>query len=88
MGRALFMAKRFEANFVLPSLPNPLHSASISISVSESFSTPSPFPLSLRVEADRLFLIAPAPATTPEALSERARWGNRYGESVLFMARS
>lgn len=41
MGRALFMAKRFEANFVLPS-PTPLHSASVS--VSDSSSTPlSPF---------------------------------------------
>lgn len=51
---------------------------------------PSFSSLSWRVEADRLFLIAPAPAPapTPEASSERARWGNRYGESVLFMARS
>lgn len=53
---------------------------------------PSLSSLSWRVEEDRLFLIAPAPAPapapTPEASSERARWGNRYGESVLFMARS
>lgn len=67
----------------------PLHS--VSISVSGFSSTPlSLSSLSWRVEADRLFLIAPAPAPapTPEASSERARWGNRYGESVLFMARS
>lgn len=80
MGRALFMAKRFEANFVLPSSPTPLHSVSISVSGSSS-SPLSLFPF-LACRGGQAVLDSTSTSTRTSADTGGIIWAGAMGQSI------